>query len=104
MLALPWIDSLWVLVATVGIGGVFVFAVRPVIQSWALDMTPRQLSGSMVSLQFGTQSAFAMVVPVGGGLIADIWGIEYVFYALAGAIVIAIAIAGSIAESGRRPD
>jgi hypothetical protein len=67
-------------------------------------MTPPQLSGSMVSLQFGTQSAFAMVVPVGGGLIADVWGIEYVFYALAGAIVIAIAIAGSISEGAGRAD
>jgi len=104
MLALPWIGSLWALMAVVGIGGVFVFAVRPVIQSWALDLTPPQLSGSMVSLQFGTQSAFAMAVPVGGGLIADIWGIEFVFYALAGAIVIAIAIAGSISEADGRPD
>ncbi len=99
IVALPWIGSLWVLVLVVGLGGVFVFAVRPVIQSWALDMTPPQLSGSMVSLQFGTQSAFAMAVPFGGGLISDRWGIEYVFYAIAGAIVIAIVIAGSISES-----
>jgi len=104
MVALPWIESLWLLVALVGVGGVFIFAVRPVIQSWALDMTPPQLSGSMVSLQFGTQSAFAMVVPLGGGLIADYWGIEYVFYALTGAIVIAIGIAASISEAADPPD
>ena len=104
ILALPWIASPWVLVPVVGLGGVFVFGVRPVIQSWALDITPPQLSGSMVSLQFGTQSAFAMAVPIGGGLIADLWGIEVVFYALAGAIVIAIAIAGSISEATDQPD
>jgi MFS family permease len=104
IVALPWIGSLWVLMAVVGLGGVFVFAVRPVIQSWALDMTPPRLAGSMVSLQFGTQSAFAMAVPIGGGMIADRWGIEYVFYALAGATVIAIAIAGSISEAADPPD
>jgi len=104
VLALPSIGSPWLLAPIVGLGGVFVFAVRPVIQSWALDMTPPQLSGSMVSLQFGTQSAFAMTVPIGGGLIADRWGIEVVFYVLAGATAIAIAIAASISEADGRPD
>ena len=104
IVVLPWIGSLWVLMAVVGLGGVFVFAVRPVIQSWALDMTPPRLAGSMVSLQFGTQSAFAMAVPIGGGMIADRWGIEYVFYALAGATLIASAIAGSISEAADPPD
>ena len=55
----------------------------------------------MVSLLFGTQSAFAMAVPVLGGIIADAWGIEYVFYALAATVVIAVAVAITIPEDGR---
>lgn len=96
--ALPSIESLWLLIVAVALAGVFIFAVRPVIQSWALDMTPPQLGGSMVSMQFGTQSAFAMTVPLTGGLIADTWGIEYVFYALGAAIVVACGIAATIRE------
>ena len=52
----------------------------------------------MVSMQFGTQSAFAMTVPLTGGLIADAWGIEYVFYALGAAIIVACGIATTIRE------
>ncbi|MDA0662964.1 MAG: MFS transporter [Proteobacteria bacterium] len=96
--ALPSIGSLWLLIVAVGLAGCFIFSVRPVIQSWALDMTPPQLGGSMVSMQFGTQSAFAMTVPLTGGLIADAWGIEYVFYALGAAIIVACGIATTIRE------
>ncbi len=96
--ALPSIESLWLLIVAVGLAGCFIFSVRPVIQSWALDMTPPQLGGSMVSMQFGTQSAFAMTVPLTGGLIADAWGIEYVFYALGVAIILACLIATTIRE------
>jgi FSR family fosmidomycin resistance protein-like MFS transporter len=101
--ALPSIQSLWLLIAAVGVAGCFIFSVRPVIQSWALDMTPPQLGGSMVSMQFGTQSAFATTVPIVGGLIADAWGIEYVFYALGAAVMVAIAIAATIREDSDRP-
>ena len=55
----------------------------------------------MVSMLFGTQAAFAMVVPVLGGLIADTWGIAYVFYLLGAAIVIATAIATTIDDDAK---
>ena len=98
MFTLPWITSLPLLLVVVGLSGVFVFAVRPVLQSWALDMTPPQLGGSMVSLLFGTQSLFAMVVPILGGVIADAWGLDYVFHILSGAIVIAAVISLTIPD------
>ena len=90
---MPLTESLPLFVFLVGLAGVATFAVRPVIQSWALEKTSPQLGGSMVSLLFGTQSAFSMAVPVLGGMLADVWGIEYVFYALAATVVIAVAIA-----------
>ena len=101
MFTLPWIESLPVLLVVVGLSGVFVFAVRPVLQSWALDMTPPQLGGSMVSLLFGTQSLFAMAVPILGGLIADAWGLEYVFQILSGAIIIAAVISLTIPDNSK---
>lgn len=96
--ALPLTDSLAFFIVLVGLAGIATFAVRPVIQSWALEKAPARLGGSMVSFLFGMQSAFAMAVPVLGGLIADIWGIEYVFYALGSTIVVAMVIAATISE------
>ena len=101
VLALPSVASLPAFIVLVALAGVAIFAVRPVIQSWAMEKAPAKLGGSMVSLLFGTQSAFAMAVPIVGGLIADNWGIAYVFYLLAAAIVVAIAIALTIADEAR---
>ena len=80
-----------------GLLGFALFAVRPVIHGWAMDLTPSQMHGSAVSLLFGTQSAFSLLVPVIGGLVADIWGLSAVFYGLAGAMFIA-----TILTSGMR--
>ena len=95
---IPLIKSLPFFVFLIGLAGVSTFAVRPVIQSWAMEKASPRLGGSMVSLLFGTQSAFSMAVPVLGGLIADTWGIENVFYALSATVVIAVAIAVTIPE------
>ena len=95
---IPLIKSLPFFVILIGQAGVSTFAVRPVIQSWAMEKASPRLGGSMVSLLFGTQSAFSMAVPVLGGLIADAWGIENVFYALSATVVIAVAIAVTIPE------
>ena len=95
---MPLTESLPWFVVLVALAGVSTFAVRPVIQSWALEKASPQLGGSMVSLLFGTQSAFSMAIPVLGGMIADLWGIQYVFYALAATVVLAMAIAVTISE------
>lgn len=96
--AMPFTDSLAFFIVLVGIAGVATFAVRPVIQSWALEKAPARLGGSLVSLLFGTQSAFAMAVPIVGGMIADAWGIGFVFYALAATVVLAMVIATTVSE------
>jgi hypothetical protein len=56
----------------------------------------------MVSLLFGMQSLFAMTVPILGGLIADAWGLDYVFQILSGAIVIAAIIALTISNDTKQ--
>ncbi|MCP5151478.1 MAG: MFS transporter [Ectothiorhodospiraceae bacterium] len=76
------------------IGGVSVlgfalFAIRPVIHSWMMDLTPREMAGSATSLMFGTQSLLSAAVPAVGGLLADRYGLPSVFYLLAATIVIA---------------
>jgi len=80
---LTLVDGIALFVVVVSLLGLALFAVRPVIHSWALDLAPINMSGSVVSLLFGTQSALSALVPVTGGLIADQWGLAAVFYLLA---------------------
>lgn len=77
------------LVAAVSILGFALFAVRPVIHSWMMDLVPTKLSGSATSLLFGTQSLLSAAVPPVGGLIADAYGLPAVFYFLAGTMLVA---------------
>lgn len=86
------VDGIVLFVVVVSLLGLALFAVRPVIHSWALDLAPAQMSGSVVSLLFGTQSAFSALVPIAGGLIADQWGLASVFYMLAGTLLAANAL------------
>ncbi|MGY9060891.1 MAG: MFS transporter, partial [Rhodospirillales bacterium] len=70
-------------IATAGVLGFALFAVRPVIHSWMMDLTPKKMGGSATSLLFGVQAGLSASVPIVGGLIADQWGLPVVFYILA---------------------
>lgn len=72
--------------------GCTLFAVRPVIHSWTMDLTPRELGGSAISVLFAAQAGFSAAVPILGGLVADQWGLDKVFYGLAGCMAIATVI------------
>ena len=78
-----------VLVAAVSVLGFALFAVRPVIHSWMMDLVPANLSGSATSLLFGTQSLLSIAVPPIGGIIADKYGLSAVFYFLAATMLVA---------------
>ncbi len=69
--------------------GFMLFAVRPVIHSWMMDLTPPAMAGSATSVMFGTQSLLSGAAPLLGGIIADIWGLTVVFYVLAGVMLVA---------------
>ncbi|MEQ8506086.1 MAG: MFS transporter [Rhodospirillales bacterium] len=83
------LDSQMLLVVGVSLLGFSLYAARPVMHSWMMDITPAHLSGSSMSLLFGTQSAFNLALPPLCGLIADTWGLTAVFYLLAGTILVA---------------
>lgn len=78
-----------VLVVAVSLLGFALFAVRPVVHSWLMDLSPPNLTGSATSLLFGTQSLLAVAVAPVGGVIADKWGLTAVFYFLAAAMLVA---------------
>ncbi len=69
--------------------GFFLYAMRPVLQAWAVEATPRELAGSGVGLQFGIQHIGASIAPALFGMIADAYDIYTAFYFLAGTILFA---------------
>jgi MFS family permease len=76
-------------VAGVALLGFVLFAVRPVVHSWMMDLTPGEMGGSATSLMFGTQAGLSAIVPIAGGIVADIWGLPAVFYMLAALMLMA---------------
>ncbi len=98
---LTLVDGIWLFVGVVSLLGLALFAVRPVIHSWALDLAPEHMSGSVVSLLFGSQSALSAMVPLVGGLIADQWGLAAVFYVLAGTLLVANVIVYFLPDARR---
>ena len=76
-------------VALVAVLGFFLYALRPVLQAWLLESTPRNMGGSSIGVLFATQSLGASIAPLLGGLIADRYGLQATFYFLAGTIVCA---------------
>ena len=79
--------------------GFAMFSVRPVIHGWAMDLSDAKVSGSAVSLLFAVQSAFTMIVPIAGGLVADHFGLQAVLYVLLVTIIIATALTYTLTEA-----
>jgi sugar phosphate permease len=73
----------------VALVGFFLYAVRGVLQAWAIECTPKHLAGSGVGLQFGVTAVGASVAPGAFGLIADAYDLYTGFLFLAGTIVVA---------------
>jgi MFS family permease len=69
--------------------GFFLYAIRPVMQAWLLETTPKNMGGTSIGVLFGAQSLGASVAPLIGGLIADRYGLMATFYFLAATIIIA---------------
>jgi len=73
----------------VAILGFFLYAIRPVMQAWLLESTPKNMGGTSIGILFGAQAAGSSIAPLLGGMIADRWGLTATFWFLALTIVIA---------------
>jgi FSR family fosmidomycin resistance protein-like MFS transporter len=69
--------------------GFFLFAIRPVLQAWLLDATPKGLGGSAIGAMFGIQAVGSAIGPFFCGMIADKWGLLATFWFLAFTIIVA---------------
>jgi MFS family permease len=79
----PWF------VVFVALVGFFLYAMRPALQAWAMDATPKNMGGSTVGLQFTFSAVGSAIAPAACGMIADAYDIYTAFYFLAGTIVFA---------------
>lgn len=73
--------------------GLSLYAVRPVMLSWMMDVVPSNMSGTGTNLMFTTQSIFQIVNPLVAGTIADAFGLVYVFYYFGLMLLLANAVA-----------
>ena len=98
VIGMPAITSPLMFAAIAAVAGASLLSMRPVIQGWALDLTPPHLGGSTISMVFAIQALFAAAVPVVSGLAADEWGIAAAFYLFGGAAFAAAGVAFLVSE------
>jgi fucose permease len=87
----------------VALVGFFLYAMRPVLQAWAVECTPRHLAGSGVGLQFGVTAIGGSISPLIFGMIADQYDIYTGFLFLAGTIILANLLIFFMPD-GRQPE
>jgi fucose permease len=73
----------------VALVGFFLYAMRPVMQAWAFENTPKRLAATGVGLQFTILAIGGSIAPAAFGVIADTWTIYAAFYCLAATIIMA---------------
>jgi sugar phosphate permease len=73
----------------IALAGFFLYAMRSVLQAWAIECTPKHLAGASVGLQFGITAMGSSISPAVFGMIADAFDIYTAFYFLAGTIIFA---------------
>jgi FSR family fosmidomycin resistance protein-like MFS transporter len=88
ILLLVLLNLPWLFIVFLGIVGFSLYAVRPVLLAWSMELAPHKFEGTVISMQFSFQAALSAVAPVVGGWIADRWGLIYTFYFLAAMVLL----------------
>jgi sugar phosphate permease len=76
-------------VVFIALVGFFLYAMRSVLQAWAVESVPKNLAGAGVGVQFGMTAIGSGISPIVFGMIADAYDIYTGFYFLAGTIFVA---------------
>ena len=90
------VDNGLILILLSGIIGFAIYAGRPVVQGWALDLAPAETSGSVISLLFMVQVGSAALFAMIAGIIADKYGLSIIFIILSIICLITLTIASLI--------
>lgn len=93
IIALTFVGNAAVFVVGITFLGFALYAIRPVTQAWMMDLAPEEHGASAASVMFAMQSAWTPVVVLLSGLIADQFGLIYVFYLIAASMLCANIVA-----------
>ncbi len=97
---LTLIDNETLFIAGVTFMGFAMYAARPVIHSWMMDLAQPEVAASATSVMFGVQALFTAIMVAGGGAVADRWGLEAVFYLLALSMLVANVLVYLLRDKG----
>jgi MFS family permease len=89
IVALTFVGNGTAYVIGISLLGFSMFAIRPVIQGWMMDLVPRTMAGSAISLMFSVQAFNSAITPLIGGVLADLYGLTAVFYFLGAVLLLA---------------
>ena len=95
----PLISSNILIILLSAVIGFAIYAGRPVVQGWALDIAPSKTSGSVISLLFMMQVGSAALFAIIAGIIADRYGLAIIFIILSAVCIITLVIASLIPAS-----
>ena len=87
------IENEFAMVGGVCLIGFSIYALRPVMISWIMDIIPDELGGSATNLLSTVQSLFNSVMPFVAGIIATKYGLVSVFYLFAALLMAANVVA-----------
>lgn len=90
LIMIPLIENVYLFILMASFAGCSLYSIRPVIHSWAMDISSGQTSGSAISMLFTAQAALTGLIPIIGGLTADIFGLKLVFVLLTLTSVLAL--------------
>ena len=104
IVALTFVGNGTAYVAGISLLGFSMFAIRPVIQGWMMDLVPRRMAGSAISMMFSVQAFNAAITPLIGGVIADRFGLTSVFYFLGAVLLLANVVVFFLPKEETRPE
>ena len=82
LIIIPLLENVYLFILMSSLAGCSLYSIRPVIHSWTMDISAGQTSGSAISMLFTAQAALTGLIPIIGGLTADVFGLKLVFVLL----------------------
>ena len=101
LLLLPLLTDGLLFVAGMALMGFTLFALRPVVHSWVMDLTPEGMGASATAMLFGIQAVMSLSTPVIGGILSDAYGLEAAFWFLGACMAVANGVGFRLAAMTR---
>ena len=83
IIAIPHLGAGTLLAVALAALGAFLWALRPVIVSAAMEAAPQNLTGSIVAVIYGANMGVSFLAPLMAGLIADAYGLPMALLSIA---------------------